>query len=331
MSAPYLLLDFHISTYFNPENNDVAKQLPDAKEVVDYLSADFLDGVLKGLGLKEDKDVFFVRQAGKGFYAGAHDEKKLTEFIQLWPILIRQYAPNLLYKWIMHTPEGTYRSGDNLTFGSISRNLQPSKTIAETILIDRNNKPRKNNFSIDDKGATVNQNDILKKLVEAYQAVAKINSFNTPLLTTCLTSHTSASYEKRLPHDKTVNSKSDGWAVCEGMPLKYWSDFSHNDYDRGCVLEGEWVIDEYSSINLHKRNNWWSLTTYIEKPDSPHDVLYQDQMFLSKIEDKERKYLKYRFYYNKRDIDYFGDGDIVYTKSFELSFIRFLGFFKSQN
>ena len=106
MSYQFLLFEAKSIQSYLLEANKV-KQLIGASALVDNLMEGFLDSVLETFDLNKDSrsDIHFIRRAGGAFYAWTYQADKLKPFVELWPLLIAQYAPGLKFVWTVHNPE----------------------------------------------------------------------------------------------------------------------------------------------------------------------------------------------------------------------------------
>lgn len=116
MSYQFLLFEAKSIQAYLMETNKM-KQLTGGSEIIDDLMVGFLDAVLNELGIKENRDIFFIRRAGGAFYAWTKQPENLTIFKQLWPLLVSQYAPGLRFVWTIHTPASeNFEAGLNAAF-----------------------------------------------------------------------------------------------------------------------------------------------------------------------------------------------------------------------
>lgn len=75
-----------------------------ASRIVDALVEKPLDAVLRALGLREGEDIRFSRRAGGAFMAFVDREDAARSLVDLWSLLVPQYAPGL--EFILATGEG---------------------------------------------------------------------------------------------------------------------------------------------------------------------------------------------------------------------------------
>ena len=95
MKYAYLFEAKSIQSYIFSTNK--LKEIVGGSELIEQLTS--TDGLvsttLNALGLEQGIDIRFSRCAGAAFYAFSDSEESIKKLSSLWPLVFRQYAPDM--------------------------------------------------------------------------------------------------------------------------------------------------------------------------------------------------------------------------------------------